>query len=255
MKENKGFTLIELLVVIAIIAILAAILFPVFAKARDKAQQTSCLSNLNQISKAWSMYADDYDENCPPLVGPDWVTTWSEILMAYVQNVQVYGCPSAYVPKTKAEIHGTGKLSYGWNATIFNYPWAGFVVSMADLTHPSETVFACDSNSANWIALPGGISWRSTDPVNYGPGYPCRPPGTVGDSAPRRHNGMVNCAFADGHAKAIEVKELIKYARNTEGRKVARFTSTSGFPCEWTSDPAIDIFPYFAVSAQPNRHF
>ncbi len=71
---RKGFTLIELLVVIAIIAILAAILFPVFAKAREKARQTSCLSNMKQIGLASMMYAQDYDERLPGSCGPrtDW---------------------------------------------------------------------------------------------------------------------------------------------------------------------------------------
>jgi prepilin-type N-terminal cleavage/methylation domain-containing protein len=70
-KSNKGFTLIELLVVIAIIAILAAILFPVFAQAREKARQTSCLSNCKQIGLSLQMYAQDYDETLPN-AGPNW---------------------------------------------------------------------------------------------------------------------------------------------------------------------------------------
>jgi len=256
-RNDRGFTLIELLVVIAIIAILAAILFPVFAQAREKARQTACLSNLSQISKAWMLYTQDYDDTCPALVMPPEysssgvVESWAEILMPYTKGVQVFGCPSSWVPKTPADISGVtmyGKMSYGWNATVFNYPYPpyNFVVSMSDIEYASETVFACDSGGANWISLPGGSYWNYDDyPQYYGPGYVCRPPLD-------RHNGIVNCAFADGHAKAVPQKELIKRVLNTDGRKVAYLQS--GFVGAWTSNKAIYIFPYFAVSAT-NAHF
>jgi prepilin-type N-terminal cleavage/methylation domain-containing protein/prepilin-type processing-associated H-X9-DG protein len=100
-KRRNGFTLIELLVVIAIIAILAAILFPVFAQAREKARQASCLSNGKQIGLANRMYAQDYDETnvgsysypntwrqCPQLI-------WADLLQPYVKNTQLFACPSA----------------------------------------------------------------------------------------------------------------------------------------------------------------
>src|SRR5271155_1792674 len=100
--NRRGFTLIELLVVIAIIAILAAILFPVFAQAREKARQTSCLSNLKQMSLAAKMYTQDYDEMtlaCPVIDGANqnngW---WPQLVTPYVKSYQVMQCPSYQSP-------------------------------------------------------------------------------------------------------------------------------------------------------------
>src|SRR5215469_5171253 len=105
--KRSGFTLIELLVVIAIIAILAAILFPVFAQAREKARSAACLSNLKQIGTATTMYAQDYDETFPVWgwnleqtgARPDGTlytgkVIWPILYMPYIKNVQVFSCPS-----------------------------------------------------------------------------------------------------------------------------------------------------------------
>src|SRR6266513_2903170 len=103
--KRKGFTLIELLVVIAIIAILAAILFPVFAQAREKARGISCLSNMKQLGTAFQMYLQDYDEMvlpryqaCPstgPAATPNIPTLWSNTIQPYIKNKQIMICPSA----------------------------------------------------------------------------------------------------------------------------------------------------------------
>src|SRR5687768_4108149 len=94
MRRPRAFTLIELLVVIAIIAILAAILFPVFARAREKARQSTCLSNLKQQALALNMYADDYDERV--VIGTDQFTAqfWAVKIQPYIKNEQIFNCPS-----------------------------------------------------------------------------------------------------------------------------------------------------------------
>ena len=117
---RKGFTLIELLVVIAIIAILAAILFPVFAQAREKGRQASCLSNMKQLGTSISMYAQDYDEVFPPGVESNWsFATWIRTTQPYVKNIQVYRCPSDSVALDPAvATFGGIRCSYGSNGLI-----------------------------------------------------------------------------------------------------------------------------------------
>ena len=117
---KKGFTLIELLVVIAIIAILAAILFPVFAQAREKARQSSCSSNLKQLATANLMYAQDYDETFSIGLGSDWwMDTWIRTTQPYVKNFQVYRCPSDSVPIDPAIASFGGiRCSYASNGVI-----------------------------------------------------------------------------------------------------------------------------------------
>src|SRR5690242_8344294 len=94
--KRKAFTLIELLVVIAIIAILAAILFPVFAQAREKARQTTCLSNLRQLGLGFKMYAQDYDETYP-LINISYWALQPEMMKAvdpYIKNKTIWACPN-----------------------------------------------------------------------------------------------------------------------------------------------------------------
>src|SRR5437879_89437 len=129
-SSRRAFTLIELLVVIAIIAILAAILFPVFAQAREQARKTSCLSNCKQIGLGMQMYAQDYDEMLPgwpdpqrhPLFGT-W--TWSivvPLINNYTKNTTIWSCPSG--PKTASFMKGPAGqkvlINYGYNEYIYN---------------------------------------------------------------------------------------------------------------------------------------
>src|SRR4051812_45485262 len=94
--RQNAFTLIELLVVIAIIAILAAILFPVFARARENARRTSCLSSIKQIGLAYQMYTADYDERTPRIHTSSNCPCWTDLLLPYTKSNQIFsGCPSA----------------------------------------------------------------------------------------------------------------------------------------------------------------
>lgn len=187
--RRTGFTLIELLVVIAIIAILAAILFPVFARAREKARQTSCLSNTRQIATALMMYAQDYDETMVPYrvrtpnpnaldarVGPNTrpVAFFNQLLNPYVKNDQLWACPSktpkGWVnidvdnPDTEPAFRSYGgQNSYGASNYTFR-PDGGLV--LAALTAPAETVGFVDSSYYN--VLPRGPF-----------GAPCRLGGTT----------------------------------------------------------------------------
>jgi len=241
LKTRRGFTLIELLVVIAIIAILAAILFPVFAKAREKALQTACLSNLKQLGLAFQMYASDYDSKCNGYneypaasgVNPAHTRHWEEMLMPYVKNVGIFGCPSFSFTPAEPGLYYQEQGAYGQNINLFGYT-SQFQTMQSDLDMPAETVCHADSGGNDYISLPGGLWYSAGATVNF------------------RHNETCNVAFCDGHAKAMKEGELLKYEPNTQGRKVVY--STNPYYGYWTSDPAQQIFHYWQVS-QSMSHF
>jgi prepilin-type N-terminal cleavage/methylation domain-containing protein/prepilin-type processing-associated H-X9-DG protein len=183
---KRGFTLIELLVVVAIIAILAGILFPVFAMAREKARAGSCLSNVRQLSTAALMYAQDYDER---FIG--WYSGIDRKVLLYPytksgqNNAQAGGNQLWYCPSTTRI--GT-EASYGFN-TYMNF------VSLAQVTTPAETVGLCDA----------GIN-DQYQPILSTHVFPPSAPSTPGIGRPNpRHSTGVNVGFMDGHSKWMKM--------------------------------------------------
>ncbi len=202
---RRGFTLIELLVVIAIIAILAAILFPVFARAREKARQTSCLSNLKQIGLAVLMYAQDYDEryNLAYTATDDGTMHWPILLEPYHKNVEIYECPSDPDPWSR----GDYLLSYIANYGLFRpgtVPdgYTVTVIKMASITRPAETIAIAEN--ADGSGADAQYTY-GTHGAGVSSGY-----NQWARVSLERHNGMSNYAFADGHAKAMSPGEAMK---------------------------------------------
>ena len=187
---KRGFTLIELLVVIAIIAILAAILFPVFAKAREKARQSSCLSNAKQIGLALHMYVQDYDEMMPPLYGDvAGLFPWQQLVTPYVKNIQIFTCPSKITaaPFTPPSSFG----SYG-----YNYHWAAYYpsASLAMIERPSECVMIGERDNIGTAAC--YFASQASSLSQFSTWYK----GT--------HNGGQNICFFDGHSKWVKVSTM-----------------------------------------------
>jgi len=226
---RKGFTLIELLVVIAIIAILAAILFPVFARAREKARQTSCLSNVKQLMLGLLMYKNDYDETWP-------VTYWQEVvnqpvwyaadwmtgIYPYVKNVQIFECPSqpggaacafpAARQKPGSPFATGGGTTYGINELLFSG-----AVRDARISRPAETLVLADCR-CNYIGGYWPVPWpgrasltRVQMGLRWTPGSAACCNGTVWDQAAENatvHNGGSNLGFADGHGKWMSAQSI-----------------------------------------------
>ncbi len=179
MKNRSGFTLIELLVVIAIIAILAAILFPVFASAREKARQTSCSSNLKQLGLAFTQYVQDYDETMPATVYSV-PQGWACRIYPYVKATKVFSCPDD--PTTTA-VASAVPVSYATNVNARLGTTGNPAVSLAKYTSPSLTVLlyeiqGCPVNvsdptegtGATWSTAPAS---GYLSPSGYGnQGYP-----------------------------------------------------------------------------------
>ncbi len=193
-RKAAGFTLIELLVVIAIIAILAAILFPVFARARENARKASCQSNLKQLAIGVSMYLQDYDQCFPVWFREEYPNSPAHPTVAvspYLKNTQILVCPS----QTPNGMDGTYKdfpiagpvnMGYGFSYYIFGSNTARTPTADAQVDKPAETVMIGDSQHC-WGPPPRGIAaartWRSWMAMSSGwHPRPSRPTGTTSET-------------------------------------------------------------------------
>lgn len=242
-RKGSAFTLIELLVVIAIIAILAAILFPVFAQAREKARQTACLSNTKQLGNALAMYTQDFDETLP-MGGWSNVngtsSRWFRDLYPYVKSLDVYVCPNItedpmsiagyYRPTLynfprfpgDTERYPTSSGGYAANANLVNFNAAS--KTLADIVDSSGTFIICDASRVTNAVIGNydATTWpKYQDRNSDWEVYP--PTDWLGGSTTRystdnttlrrrpiaRHSGGLNIIYTDGHAKWSKIEQFL----------------------------------------------
>lgn len=196
--RKKGFTLIELLVVIAIIAILAAILFPAFARARENARRASCQSNLKQVGIAIAQYTQDYDEKMVPVILLSPTMLYPQLLQPYLKSEQVMVCPSTGVVAGQTPL--VGNPAYGMNIKMQNGATGGggyaslTALSIASINNPSE-LLVCVDNGNLTVPETGYYSTWYAVTTNVNPWINnLRIPTSVHFEGP-------NVLYADGHVK------------------------------------------------------
>ncbi|MCX6812785.1 MAG: DUF1559 domain-containing protein [Candidatus Berkelbacteria bacterium] len=206
MSRRRGFTLIELLVVIAIIAILAAILFPVFARAREKARQASCSSNEKQIMLGILMYVQDYDEALPGAWASGSAGLWSVRIMPYVKNNQLFVCPSnATMGAGWGGYDWPGApfpTSYGFNCNASGKALCNRIGRIASFTQPSMCIIIGDIWNANWGNINSiQINDGRLNPVGTNVCWGNNRCPMFDQNPSTIHNGGANYGHLDGHVK------------------------------------------------------
>lgn len=264
--RQSGFTLIELLVVIAIIAILAAILFPVFAQARESARSTSCLSNMKQLGLALRMYSQDYDETNPNIRLADYSggccnqdLIWKNVVMPYIKNKPVFACPSnpysLLDPGNKATLTNNGQgegwlyepdavmpIGYGMNSTVTTWLPANFGTDWgasswvdvhplkdAKLTRPADTIAI---GEVAWDDADVHIGWTGLDAGGGG----C----DGGDNNPAEtRKGLMGHrgSYPSGPGKQANFTFWDGHAKNRRWGQTTLPLNTN----QWVIDPANDV--------------
>jgi prepilin-type N-terminal cleavage/methylation domain-containing protein/prepilin-type processing-associated H-X9-DG protein len=232
--SRRGFTLIELLVVIAIIAILAAILFPVFAQARESARMTSCLSNMKQIDLAFQMYSQDYDEDFPLNRSEDWnnkITygNWKHLTQPYIKNYNIFRCPTNPAAQVLDELSTYGQpggyglplapgLPYTYRGYFYYDPFwivQNGVYASPSLQYPAGTILLGEDKDV----FPDYGPW-----IAFVPNW-----GLSGANWGAKHRGNdrgSNLAFADGHVKYYLWDATCRGGSNGDGSNLWAYNPT-----------------------------
>ena len=253
-ETGKGFTLIELLVVIAIIAILAAILFPVFQRVREKGRQIACLSNTRQLGLAFLQYSQDYDETMPyqylPVGGganagkPHWM----DFLYPFVKSEAVFTCPSRNGessnslsgPPTNAAIfpgwftyHFLGASPLRTTATGGNYYYGTYAMNctygsvpnlagsqLSIIQHPSTTILYCEAGppQLGQKDAANSFNWGTDFTNSVAPNF-APSPAVVSNGVRLQgpHFGRTNITWCDGHSSNMDLGVMFRRARVTDG--------------------------------------